>query len=348
MEAHDLLGKHILGTPFSFTIHIKEGAGAFVCGEETALMGSIEGKRGMPRLRPPFPAARGLWDSPSNINNVETYANVAPIIRMGGAAYARIGTEKSKGTKVFALAGKIKRGGMIEVPMGISLREVIFDIGGGILGDRKFKAVQMGGPSGGCVPEQLADVLVDYDSLTATGAIMGSGGMVVMDESTCMVDVARYFLTFIQSESCGKCTFCRIGTKRMLEILTRITEGQGKPEDITDLEDLAGKIRISSLCALGQTAPNPVLTTLRYFRHEYDEHILNKRCPAKKCKALISFTVDAAKCTGCTLCVKVCPTKAASGERKKPHTIDAATCVRCGLCAEACRAGAIQITSGDA
>ncbi|MGO9309154.1 MAG: NADH-ubiquinone oxidoreductase-F iron-sulfur binding region domain-containing protein [Spirochaetia bacterium] len=346
MEERDLLGSRILGTPFSFTVHIKEGAGAFVCGEETALMGSIEGKRGMPRLRPPFPAARGLWDSPSNINNVETYANVPPIIRMGGAEYARIGTEKSKGTKVFALAGKIKRGGMIEVPMGISLREVIFDIGGGILDDRKFKAVQMGGPSGGCVPEKLADVLVDYDSLTATGAIMGSGGMVVMDESTCMVDVARYFLTFIQSESCGKCTFCRIGTKRMLEILIRITEGRGEEKDIAELEELAAKIRVSSLCGLGQTAPNPVLTTLRYFREEYDDHIRNKRCAAKKCKALIRFNVIAESCTGCMLCAKVCPTRAAHGERKKPHIIDQDTCIQCGLCYEACRFDAIEITSG--
>jgi NADH-quinone oxidoreductase subunit F len=346
MEERNLLGDRILGTPFSFALHIKEGAGAFVCGEETALMASIEGKRGMPRLRPPFPAARGLWDSPSNINNVETYANVPAIIRMGGATYARIGTEKSKGTKVFALAGKIKRGGMIEVPMGISLREVIFDIGGGILGDRKFKAVQMGGPSGGCVPEELADVLVDYDSLTATGAIMGSGGMVVMDESTCMVDVARYFLTFTQSESCGKCTFCRIGTKRMLEILTRITEGKGEEKDIADLEELAAKVRVSSLCGLGQTAPNPVLTTLRYFRSEYDDHIRNKRCAAKKCKALIRFNVIVKSCTGCMLCAKVCPTKAARGERKKPHSIDQDTCIQCGLCYEACRFDAIEITSG--
>jgi NADH-quinone oxidoreductase subunit F len=346
MEERNLLGSRILGTPFSFTLHIKEGAGAFVCGEETALMGSIEGKRGMPRLRPPFPAARGLWDSPSNINNVETYANVPPIILMGGGEYARIGTEKSKGTKVFALAGKIKRGGMIEVPMGISLREIIFDIGGGILDDRKFKAVQMGGPSGGCVPEELADVQVDYDSLTATGAIMGSGGMVVMDESTCMVDVARYFLAFTQSESCGKCTFCRIGTKRMLEILTRITEGKGEERDIAELEDLAAKIRVSSLCGLGQTAPNPVLTTLRYFRAEYDDHIRNKRCAAKKCKALIRFDVVAESCTGCMLCAKVCPTKAARGERRKVHTIDQDTCIQCGLCHEACRFDAIEITSG--
>jgi NADH-quinone oxidoreductase subunit F len=348
MEEKNLLGDRILGTDFSFSLHIKEGAGAFVCGEETALMASIEGRRGMPRLRPPFPAARGLWDSPTNINNVETYANVPPIIRMGGSEYAKIGTEKSKGTKVFALAGKIKRGGMIEVPMGISLREVIFEIGGGILGDKKFKAVQMGGPSGGCVPENLADVLVDYDSLTATGAIMGSGGMVVMDESTCMVDVARYFLAFTQSESCGKCTFCRIGTKRMLEILTRITEGRGEEKDIAGLEELAAKIRISSLCGLGQTAPNPVLTTLCYFRTEYDEHIRNKRCPAKKCKALIRFSVVAETCTGCMLCARVCPTKAARGERKKLHTIDQDSCIQCGLCYEACRFSAIEITTGAA
>jgi NADH-quinone oxidoreductase subunit F len=346
MRERGLLGEHILGGPFSFELHIKEGAGAFVCGEETALMGSIEGRRGMPRLRPPFPAVRGLWDSPTNINNVESYANVPRILLRGGASYASIGTEKSKGTKVFALAGKIKRGGMIEVPMGISLREVIFDIGGGIQGDKKLKAVQMGGPSGGCVPESLADVLIDYDSLTATGAIMGSGGMVVMDESTCMVDVARYFLSFIQSESCGKCTFCRIGTKRMLEILTRITEGRGEEKDIAELEDLAAKVKVSSLCGLGQTAPNPVLTTLRYFRAEYDEHIRNKRCVAKKCKALIRFHVVTEKCTGCMLCARVCPTKAARGERKKAHAIDQETCIRCGLCHEACRFDAIEITTG--
>ena len=346
MEERNLIGEKILGSGFSFRLHIKEGAGAFVCGEETALMGSIEGKRGMPTLRPPYPAVKGLWGAPTNINNVETFANVPSIIRMGGAEYARLGTEKSKGTKVFALAGKIKRGGMIEVPMGISLREVIYEIGGGIQGDKKLKAVQMGGPSGGCVPESLIDVLIDYDSLTATGAIMGSGGMVVMDETTCMVDVARYFLTFIQSESCGKCTFCRIGTKRMLEILTRITEGKGKEEDIAVLESIANTTRVSTLCALGGTAPNPVLTTLRYFRNEYDEHIRDKRCAAKKCKALIRFTVVPDKCTGCTLCSKVCPTKAARGERKKIHSIDQETCVRCGLCAEACRFGAIAVDTG--
>ncbi len=346
MEERKLLGANIMGSPFSFLLHIKEGAGAFVCGEETALIGSIEGKRGMPNLRPPYPAVKGLWGAPTNNNNVETYANVPHIILMGGAEYAKLGTEKSKGTKVFALAGKIKRGGMIEVPMGISLREVIYDIGGGVQGDRKLKAVQMGGPSGGCVPENSVDVLIDYDSLAASGAIMGSGGMVVMDETTCMVDVARYFLTFIQSESCGKCTFCRIGTKRMLEILTRITEGKGKEEDIAVLEDIAKTTKISALCGLGQTAPNPVLTTLRYFRHEYDEHIKEKKCRARKCKALIRFSVNAEKCTGCTLCSKVCPTKAAHGERKKAHVIDQETCVRCGLCAEACKFKAIEIGTG--
>jgi NADH-quinone oxidoreductase subunit F len=340
------LGERILDSAFSFSVHVKEGAGAFVCGEETALMASIEGRRGMPRLRPPFPAERGLWDAPSNINNVETYANVAPIIRMGAAAYASIGTEKSKGTKVFALAGKIARGGMIEVPMGISLRAIVEDIGGGIQGGKRFKAVQMGGPSGGCVPASLADVLIDYDSLTATGAIMGSGGMVVMDESTCMVDVARYFLSFTQSESCGKCTFCRVGTKRMLEILTRITEGRGTEADIPLLEELAAKIRLSSLCGLGQTAPNPVLTTLRFFRDEYTEHIVEGRCRAKKCKALIRYSVIAEKCTGCMLCARVCPTKAARGERKKIHAIDPATCIACGLCHEACRFAAIAIETG--
>jgi NADH-quinone oxidoreductase subunit F len=289
---------------------------------------------------------RGLWDSPTNINNVETYADVPHVLLMGAAEYAKIGTEKSKGTKVFALAGKIKRGGMVEVPMGISLREVIFDIGGGIQDDRAFKAVQMGGPSGGCIPASLSDVPIDYDSLVATGAIMGSGGMVVMDDTTCMVDVARYFLSFVQSESCGKCTFCRIGTKRMLEILTRITEGKGEEKDIAELEDLAAKVKVSSLCGLGQTAPNPVLTTLKYFRAEYDDHIRNKRCEAKKCKALIRFGVVADACTGCMLCARVCPTKAAHGERKKVHIIDQDTCVRCGLCYQACRFDAISVTSG--
>jgi len=345
-EERNLLGSHILESDFSFEIHLKEGAGAFVCGEETALMASIEGKRGMPGIRPPFPAERGLWGAPTNINNVETLGNIPPILRMGGRAYARVGTEKSKGTKVFALAGKIERGGMIEVPMGITLREVIYGIGGGIRNDKKFKAVQLGGPSGGCIPERLLDVQVDYDSVTATGAIMGSGGMVVMDETTCMVDIARYFLSFTQSESCGKCTFCRMGTKRMLEILERITRGEGRMSDLDQLEDLAVKVKLASLCGLGQTAPNPVLTTLKYFREEYVEHIQNKRCPAKQCRELLRFRVIKEACTGCTLCARVCPTHAATGERKAVHSIDQNLCIKCGLCFEACRFNAIEIATG--
>jgi NADH-quinone oxidoreductase subunit F len=345
-QEKSFLGPRIMGSDFSFQVHVKEGAGAFVCGEETALMASIEGKRGMPSIRPPFPAERGLWGAPTNINNVETLGNVAPILRMGAEAYAAIGTEKSKGTKVFALAGKIKHGGMIEVPMGITLREVIYQIGGGIQNNKKFKAVQLGGPSGGCIPERLLDVQVDYESVTATGAIMGSGGMVVMDETTCMVDVARYFLSFTQSESCGKCTFCRMGTKRMLEILELITQGEGQMSDLDQLEELAVKVKQASLCGLGQTAPNPVLTTLKYFRDEYVEHIQNKRCPAKRCRALIRFRVIEEACTGCTLCAKVCPTHAATGERKAVHHIDQTLCIRCGLCYEACRFDAIEITTG--
>ncbi len=334
-EEAGLLGEKILGTDFNFTIHIKEGAGAFVCGEETALMASIEGKRGMPRPRPPFPAVKGLWEKPSNINNVETFANVPYIFRVGAEEYAKLGTEKSKGTKVFALTGKINNTGLAEVPMGITMREIIFDIGGGIMGGKKFKAVQIGGPSGGCIPEELLDTPVDYDSLIAAGAMMGSGGLVVMDEDTCMVDVAKFFLNFTQSESCGKCTPCREGTKRMLEMLTAITDGKGKEGDIEKLEKLAKSIKAGALCALGQTAPNPILSTLRYFRDEYEAHIYEKRCPAGVCTALIGYKITE-KCVGCGLCKKVCPVDAISGEPKGKHTIDPEKCIKCGACMEKC------------
>ncbi|MEI7594609.1 MAG: NADH-quinone oxidoreductase subunit NuoF [Bacteroidota bacterium] len=338
------LGKNILGVDgFNFDIHIKEGAGAFVCGEETALIASIEGQRGMPRRRPPFPAEKGLWQKPTNINNVETFSNIPWIISNGAKAYAQYGTEKSKGTKVFALTGKIKNGGLVEVPMGVSIRKIVFEMGGGILKDKKFKAVQMGGPSGGCIPEHLADTIVDYDSVNATGAIMGSGGMVVMDETTCMVDMARFFLDFTKKESCGKCTFCRIGTQRMLEILERITKGEGKEGDIEMLEELSYQIKDASLCGLGQTAPNPVLTTLKYFREEYEAHIKEKRCPAKSCKALITYSILEDKCTGCTACKKVCGVSAISGERKEIHRIDQDLCVKCGACLEKCKFGAISL-----
>lgn len=336
------LGKNILGTDFSFDLAIKEGAGAFVCGEETALMQSIEGKRGMPTIRPPFPAESGLWGKPTNINNVETWANIAWIILNGAKAFRTMGTEKSPGTKVFALAGKIAGSGLIEVPMGIPLRDIIYKVGGGMKTDKPFKAVQMGGPSGGCIPAELLDTVVDYDSINATGAIVGSGGMVVMDEGTCMVDVARYFLNFTQSESCGKCTFCRIGTLRMLEILTRITEGKGELEDITRLEELANNIIKGSLCGLGQTAPNPVLTTLRYFKHEYLAHIEDKRCPAGVCTALLRYEIDPAKCVGCTACARICPVHCISGSAKQAHVIDQSRCIECGACSAACRFDAIS------
>jgi len=341
-EEKGVLGDNLFGTDFCLHLHIKEGAGAFVCGEETALMASIEGQRGMPRLRPPFPAQSGLFGKPTTINNVETLANVSWIIRNGAEAYAAIGTEKSKGTKVFALAGKIKNGGLVEVPMGITLREVIEEIGGGTGTSRTVKAAQMGGPSGGCVPADLFDTRVDYDEVTKTGAIMGSGGMIILDETTCMVDIARYFLDFTQLESCGKCTFCRIGTKRMLEILTRICDGNGVPEDIPLLEELAVQIKDTSLCGLGQTAPNPVLTTLRYFRNEYEEHINDKKCRAGKCVNLCGFEITDA-CVGCTACARQCPVDAISGDPKGKHVINQDACVRCGVCRDVCKFDAVKV-----
>ncbi|MDR0519867.1 MAG: NADH-quinone oxidoreductase subunit NuoF [Clostridiales Family XIII bacterium] len=334
------LGKDIFGSGFDFDIRIKAGAGAFVCGEETALIASLEGERGMPRLKPPFPAEKGFWQKPTNINNVETFANVPWIITSGGEAFAAMGTDKSKGTKVFALAGKIKKGGLVEVPMGLPLKDVIFGIGDGIKNDKEFKAVQMGGPSGGCIPAALSDTPVDYENITKTGAIVGSGGMIVMDEDTCMVDMARYFLDFTRKESCGKCNYCRLGTKRMLEILERITQGKGEDGDIELLEELAVKIKDGSMCGLGQTAPNPVLTTIRYFRNEYEDHIYNKKCTAHYCKSLITFTITD-KCTGCTLCSRKCPVDAIKGDRKQKHEIDQDKCIRCGRCEEACNFSAI-------
>lgn len=339
------LGKDAGGKKdFCFDINIKEGAGAFVCGEETALIASVEGKRGMPRRRPPFPAASGLWKRPTNINNVETFANIPWIMSNGAQEYAKYGTENSRGTKVFALAGKIRHGGLVEVPMGITINDIVFKLGGGIPSGKSFKAVQLGGPSGGCIPSWLSDTSIDYDSVNATGAIMGSGGMVVMDESTCMVDIARFFLDFTRKESCGKCTFCRIGTMRMLEILIRITGGEGEEGDIQKLEELAEQIKDSSLCGLGQTAPNPVLTTIRYFRDEYEAHIHQKKCPAKSCKKLLTYTVNVQSCTGCTVCARNCPVDAISGERKQVHVIDQDLCIRCGICYTKCKFEAISIS----
>jgi NADH-quinone oxidoreductase subunit F len=335
------LGEKILGTTFSFDIKIKEGAGAFVCGEETALMASIEGRRGMPRLRPPFPANSGLWKRPTNINNVETFANVPWIIMNGGAKFASYGTPDSKGTKVFAMAGKVKRTGLVEVPMGISIKSLIFDVCGGIANDKKFKAVQMGGPSGGCIPASMGDTSVDYQSIPKTGAIMGSGGLIVMDETTCMVDVAKYFLTFTQAESCGKCTFCRIGTKRMLEILERITAGEGTMEDLENLTELGDQIKAATLCGLGNSAPNPVVTTLRYFRDEYVAHIEQKKCPAHVCAPLLTFTINE-KCTGCMVCLRACASDAITGSKRVLHVIDQDKCIQCGKCYTVCRFDAVD------
>jgi len=341
-KAKNLLGENILGTGFSCEMRIKAGAGAFVCGEETALIESLEGERGMPRLKPPFPAQSGYWQKPSNINNVETFANVAWIINNGGEAFAAMGTENSKGTKVFALTGKIKKGGLVEIPMGKTLRDVIYGIGGGIKNDAEFKAVQMGGPSGGCIPKDLLDTVIDYKALGATGAIMGSGGMVVMDSSTCMVSMAKFFLDFTAKESCGKCVPCRIGTKRMLEILTRICDGKGKEGDIELLEELCLAIKDGALCGLGQTAPNPVLTTIRYFRNEYEAHINEKKCPAKECSNLITYEIESDKCKGCTLCAKKCPANAIFGELKSAHAINQDMCIKCGQCVTLCKFGAIK------
>ena len=339
---YGLLGKNIFGTDFCFDVDVRLGAGAFVCGEETALMTSIEGKRGEPRPRPPFPAVKGLFEKPTILNNVETYANVPQIINNGWEWFASIGTEKSKGTKVFALGGKISNTGLVEVPMGTTLREIIYDIGGGCPNGKKFKAAQTGGPSGGCIPASLIDTPIDYDNLLAIGSMMGSGGLIVMDEDTCMVDIAKFFLEFTVDESCGKCTPCRVGTKRLLELLNKITDGKGTMEDLDKITELAEFIKSNSLCGLGQTAPNPVLSTLRYFRDEYVEHIKNKRCPAGVCKALLNYKIDPVKCKGCTLCARTCPAGAISGTVRQPHTIDTAKCVKCGACIEKCKFGAIS------
>ena len=338
---YGLLGKNIFGTGFDFDVFIRLGAGAFVCGEETALMHSIEGGRGEPKPKPPFPAVRGLFDKPTNINNVETLANIPQIINKGADWFASIGTERSKGTKVFALGGKINNTGLVEVPMGTPLRDIIYKIGGGIPNGKAFKAVQTGGPSGGCIPAEQLDIAIDYDSLTAIGSMMGSGGMIVMDEDNCMVDIARFFLDFTVDESCGKCTPCRIGTKRMLEILERITEGKGEEGDIEKLEALAENIKATALCGLGQTAPNPVLSTLKYFRSEYEAHIKEKRCPAHHCRKLLNYVITD-KCKGCTMCARVCPAGAITGTVKEQHHIDISKCLKCGACMEKCRFGAIE------
>ena len=339
---YGLLGEDIFGTGFNFNINIRLGAGAFVCGEETALMNSIQGNRGEPWPRPPFPAVRGLFGKPTILNNVETYANVCQIILNGPEWFASMGTERSKGTKVFALGGKINNTGLVEVPMGTTLREIIYEIGGGIPGGKAFKAVQTGGPSGGCLPAHMLDTPVDYDNLIAAGSMMGSGGMIVMDEDNCMVDIARFFLDFTVDESCGKCTPCRIGTRRMLEILNRICDGKGEDGDIERLENLAQNIKATALCGLGQTAPNPVLSTIKQFRHEYEAHIYDKHCPAGVCKKLLNYVIDPEKCRGCTLCARVCPTGSISGKVKEPHSIDPKKCIKCGACMEKCKFGAIS------
>jgi NADH:ubiquinone oxidoreductase subunit F (NADH-binding)/(2Fe-2S) ferredoxin len=338
-----LLGKNILGSGFDFDLEVRMGAGAFVCGEETALMASIEGSRGEPRPRPPFPAVKGLFGKPSNINNVETYSNVPQIILKGAQWYSSFGTEKSKGTKTFALAGDVKHTGLIEVPFGLTLREVVYDVGGGIIDDKDFKAIQTGGPMGGCLPKEYLDLPLDYEALTQAGSMMGSGGLVVMDEGTCMVDIARFFMEFIQDESCGKCTPCRVGTRRMLEILERICAGKGQDGDIETLEYLCNEIRQDSLCGLGQGAPNPVVSTLKHFRAEYEAHIYEKRCPSKVCKALIRYEITDGVCTGCTVCARNCPVSAISGERRQTHVIDPDVCIRCGICMQVCNFNAIVI-----
>ena len=338
-----LLGENILGSNFSFDLEVRMGAGAFVCGEETALMASIEGKRGEPRPRPPFPAQKGLWDQPSNINNVETYANVPQIILNGAEWFASLGYKKSTGTKTFSMAGDVKHTGLIEIPFGITLHEIIYDVGGGIKEDKNFKAVQTGGPMGGCLPESYLDLPMDYEALAEAGSILGSGGLVVMDEDTCMVDIARFFMEFTQDESCGKCTPCRVGTRRILEILTRICEGNGKPEDIDVLQNLCEQINENSLCGLGKGAPNPVKSTLTHFMDEYEAHILEKRCPAKVCKALIRFEIQDGLCTGCTLCARNCPVDAITGERRQTHIIDPDICIKCGICEQLCPYDAIEI-----
>jgi len=342
---YGLLGENILGTDFSFKINVVRGGGAFVCGEETALIASIEGYVGRPRPRPPYPAEKGLWGKPTNNNNVETWANVPQIILRGGAWFASMGTEKSKGTKIFSLVGKVNNTGLVEVPMGTTLRTIVFDIGGGIPKGKKFKAVQTGGPSGGCVPESLIDLPVDYEKLTEAGAIMGSGGLIVMDEDTCMVDVAKYFVEFLEEESCGKCTPCREGLKRLKEVLTEITKGRGQPYHLEILDDIALTMKEASLCQLGATAPNPVLTTIKYFRDEYEEHIFQKKCRARVCKDLIIYRIIAEKCTGCQRCVRACPTGAITGPRAQPHNLDVARCIKCGACYEVCKFDAI---AGDA